>query len=286
MPRSLGSVYGGAVTRFLGGSLRGVVSRVIDTPGVESHGNGVAVSRNGCRLLVSVHSPSARAIHTYDVASGKAGQAVGSRGPVPGTFDEACQVWVADDDCVFVADSGRDRVRVLSPRLAFCGCIGEGVLSCPGGVCVDADVVVVSEIGLHRLAVFSRSSGALRRRFGSFGSGDGELNWPHGLCFTGGGRSGCVAVAEFDNHRVSVFTVDGRFVRHVGAGALIEPKGVACSAADEIVVADSGNMRLCVFSDVGELLATFGGGYFCGVAVRGGTVFASDPTTQTCTVFV
>jgi hypothetical protein len=33
MSRSLGSVLGGAVARFLGGSLRGVVSRVIHTPG-------------------------------------------------------------------------------------------------------------------------------------------------------------------------------------------------------------------------------------------------------------
>jgi hypothetical protein len=51
--RSLGSVYGGSVTRFLGGSLRGVVSRVIDTPGAQSFSNGVAVSRDGCTLLVS-----------------------------------------------------------------------------------------------------------------------------------------------------------------------------------------------------------------------------------------
>jgi hypothetical protein len=48
MLRSLGSVYGGSVTRFPGGSLRGVVSRVIDTPGVKSASNGVAVSLDGC----------------------------------------------------------------------------------------------------------------------------------------------------------------------------------------------------------------------------------------------
>jgi hypothetical protein len=53
MPRSLGSVYGGSVTRFLGGSLRGVKSRVIATPGVQSFGNGIAVSRDGCTLLLS-----------------------------------------------------------------------------------------------------------------------------------------------------------------------------------------------------------------------------------------
>ncbi len=53
MPRSLGSVYGGAVTRFLGGGLRGVESRVINMRGVRSWINGIAVSRDGSRLLVS-----------------------------------------------------------------------------------------------------------------------------------------------------------------------------------------------------------------------------------------
>jgi hypothetical protein len=32
MPRSLGSEYGGSVTRFLGGGCRGVASRVIHLP--------------------------------------------------------------------------------------------------------------------------------------------------------------------------------------------------------------------------------------------------------------
>ncbi len=58
MPRSLGSVYGGSVTRFLGGSLRGVMSRVIDTPGLKSVSNGVAVSRDGCLQAVLVPSTS------------------------------------------------------------------------------------------------------------------------------------------------------------------------------------------------------------------------------------
>jgi hypothetical protein len=56
MSRSLRSVYSASVTLFLGGSLRGVVSRVIDTPGVpgvKSYCNGVAVSLDGTTLLVS-----------------------------------------------------------------------------------------------------------------------------------------------------------------------------------------------------------------------------------------
>jgi hypothetical protein len=52
MPRSLGSVYGGSITRFLGG-LRGVVSDVVKTPGIVPWSNGIAVSHDGSTLLLS-----------------------------------------------------------------------------------------------------------------------------------------------------------------------------------------------------------------------------------------
>jgi hypothetical protein len=57
-----------------------------------------------------------------------------------------------------------------------------------------------------------------------------------------------VAVADCSNDRVSVFSVEGEFVRHVGVGELSLPSGVACSAFDEIVVADTNNLRVVVFS--------------------------------------
>jgi DNA-binding beta-propeller fold protein YncE len=83
-----------------------------------------------------------------------------------------------------------------------------------------------------------------------------------------------VAVAEQDNGRVSVFSIDGQFIRHVGVGVLREPVGVACSAFDELVVADTGNRRVVVFSASGDLVMTFGAGRFSGAAVHGSTVFA------------
>ena len=72
MPRSLGSVLGGSVTRFLGGSLRGVVSRVIDTPTpVMTLGLGLAVSVDGCTLLVSDSGLlKSNTIHEFDVVDG------------------------------------------------------------------------------------------------------------------------------------------------------------------------------------------------------------------------
>jgi DNA-binding beta-propeller fold protein YncE len=282
IPRSLGSVYAASVTRFLGGILRGVASRVVDMQGVQSSCNGVAASVDGCTLLVSDGDwPGSHAIHEVGVADGSRRRVVGGEeGDEPLQFSFPCQVCIAPDGFVFVADYNNHRVQVLTPSLAFHCFIGEGAVS-PPGVCANADVVVVST-SRHRIAVFNRCDGALRRRFGSEGTGDGQLKYPRGLCFVSGDRH--VAVADFGNNRVSVFSIDGGFIRHIGVGLLSHPQGVAASVFDELVVADTDNRCLRVFSSVGEVLVTVGEGRFTGVAVRGSSVFAVDASAAATTV--
>jgi DNA-binding beta-propeller fold protein YncE len=144
MPRSLGSVYGGCVTRFLGGVLRGVESRVIDTAGVASYCNGVAVSVDGCTLLVSDGaSRGSHTIHEISVVDSSRRRVIGGAGDGPLRFKGPRQVCIASDGFVFVADAGNDRVQVLTPTLDFHCFIGQGQLERPVGVCADADVVVV-----------------------------------------------------------------------------------------------------------------------------------------------
>jgi DNA-binding beta-propeller fold protein YncE len=271
------------VTRFLGGALRGVVSRVIDTPGVRSFTNGIAVSRDGATLLLSNSNTVSHSIHEICVADGSPLRVVGSSvGDGPLQFHAPRQVWIAPDDFVFVSDRGNNRVQVLTPTLDFHAVFSVTKLNFPCGVCASADVVVVSQRAPCRIAVFSRRDGSLLRQFGRGGSGDGDVNNPLGLCFMRDGRD--IAVADKDNHRVSVFSVDGTFIRHVGVGVLSRPGGVACSAFDELVVADVGNHRVAVFSASGELVKTFGRSNFHGVAVHGCTVFAQS-FDRGCVVF-
>ena len=98
-------------------------------------------------------------------------------------------------------------------------------------------------------------------------------------------RDRCIAVADCGNNRVSIFTVAGAFTRHVGVGVLKRPQGVACSAHDEIVVADTDNRCVRVFSDVGDLLMSFGDGCISGVVVHGSTVFAQNGVGCQCVVW-
>jgi hypothetical protein len=284
MPRSLGSVYGGSVTRFLGGSFRGVVSRVFNRPGVSSYSKAVAVSV-GCTLLASGSGlRGSHAIHEFSAVDGSLLRVIGSEGDGPLQFRQPQQVCIASDGFVFVADYGNSRVQVLTPTLDFHGFVGVGQLERPSVVCASADVVVVvSEMFAHGISVFSRGDGALLRRFAPAGGADGQLTYPTGVCLMSGGRH--VAVADFGKSRVSVFSVDGEFIRHVGVGVLSHPMGVAVSAFDELVVADTGNRCLRVFSSTGDLLASVGEGSFITVAVHGSSVFAMHSYPTTVSVF-
>jgi DNA-binding beta-propeller fold protein YncE len=287
MPRSMGSVLGGCVTLFLGG-IQGVASRVIATPGVRSDYSGLAVSRDGATLLVSNYGGSSHAIHEFSVADGSQLRVVGSKGRGLLQFDHPSQVWIAADGFVFVADCWNNRVQVLTPRLDFHGFFGVGSLDCPAGVCANADVVAVSEnlrtrppaLVRSRISVFGRSGGAVLRRF----SGPGLVS-PYGLCFMSGDRH--IAVADSRSDRVSVFSVDGEFIRDVGVGELSCPCAVVRPGddSDALVVADAGKSRVVVFSAGGDVLKTMGDGQYTGVALLGGTVFAQDRAQQRCVVF-
>jgi DNA-binding beta-propeller fold protein YncE len=250
-------------------------------PRVKSESNGVAVSRDGSTLLVSDNCGGSDAIHEFSVADGSRLRVIGGAGDGPLQFRSPHQVWVASDGFVFVADRGNSRVQVLTPSLDFHGYIA--VQRGPSGVCANDAIFVVSHASVHCIAIYNRGNGAFIRGFGRWGSRNGQLDNPQGLCFMAGDRH--VAVAECNNNRVSVFSVEGEFVRHVGVGKLSWPAGVACSAFDELVVADRRHKRVVLFSASGVLLKSMHPGAFSGVAIHDGTIFAPDYDKAKCVVF-
>jgi DNA-binding beta-propeller fold protein YncE len=285
MPRSLGSVYAGAIVRFLGGC-RGVRSRVFET-GIASWNNTMALTHDGTMLLIAdcfISVPSDRpALTVIRVADGGLVRCVGTGGRGPLQFTTPRQVYIAIDEHVFVADLGNKRVQVLTPTLEFHSFLGVGRLDAPIGVCADAGAVFVSDWDRHCISVFARSDGALLRHFGSFGSRDGQLNEPLSLCIVG--RTGNIAVADFKNRRVCIFSVDGAFVRHLGVGK--SPTGIAGShAGDEIAVTYQNALSsIAMFDAGGELLRTlecWPG--FSGASIHDGAVYAHT-ANGACAVF-
>jgi hypothetical protein len=264
------------VTRFLGGSFRGVVSRVIDhSAGLWELGDGIAVSRDGSTLFVT--AGRREIVYECRVDDGSRLRVVRSCA--------AGQVCVAPDGFVFIADYPKHCVHVLTPDLSPHSVIGKQRLTSAAGVCASNDVVVVADDASRRcVKVFRRSDGSLLSRFGPRGSGDGELMEPRRLCLVRGGSR--IAVVDGENHRVSVFSVGGEFIHHVGVGVLYFPHGIACSAFDELVVSGGRNDAFLIFSDVGDVLMSFHSNHtLTDIALHDSTLFAVDPDHLACVVF-
>ena len=128
---------------------------------------------------------------------------------------------------LLLADVGHDAVHVIDVvgRVHVGYVAAPGTIAGPRGVAARGSLVAVSAwkkggSGEHAVRMFEGSGAmwtAVRAVGGSFGgpgSADGQLSCPRGLRFTGDGTE--LAVADYDNNRVSMFRVeDGSFARHV-----------------------------------------------------------------------
>jgi DNA-binding beta-propeller fold protein YncE len=286
-------MYSGNVARFLGGVLRNCClppSHTIATPASKtaSDGNDFAVSVDGHTLVVSDgHAGGTDSLYVLAVADGSVLRVVGGRGSHPLQFNNPRQVWVACDGFVFIADCGNRRVQVLAPDLTFHSVIGADDLCSPSGVCANADVVVVTEVLAHRVSVYHRRfppTHTAVTRFGTEGSSDGDLRGPCAVCFTASATR--IAIADSLNGRVTIFLLDGSWVSHVGVGVLTHPTGIACSSVDELVVTDTADGVVSVFSDIGDLLASFCAGVtHVALAMHGSSLFASNYESNAISVW-
>ena len=87
-------------------------------------------------------------------------------------------------------------------------------------------------------------------KFGTYGSGDGQFNYPKGVAVD---STGHIYVADTNNHRIQVFDSSGYFLFEVGTygtgnGQFDRPTGVTVDSTGKIYVSDSGNIRIQVFS--------------------------------------
>ena len=96
--------------------------------------------------------------------------------------------------------------------------------------------------------------------FGQQGTAAGMLSKPWGVAVN---ERNEIAVTEFGNHRIQVFSSDGTYLRSFGRkgdkqGELNWPAGIAFDKNGHIIVVDGDNHRVNVFSEQGEFLRQFG----------------------------
>jgi len=145
---------------------------------------------------------------------------------------------------------------------------GEGQFANPRGVGVDAaGYVYVADSGNHRIQKFDEEGDHLLT-WGSQGNAPGQFQEPWSVAVDGEGR---VYVADTWNHRIQVFDGDGMFLNQWGTHGQEEglgldsakrfwgPRGVAIDEGGRVLVADTGNKRVQVFTADGEFVTMFGG---------------------------
>jgi len=170
---------------------------------------------------------------------------------------------------------------------------GPGQLNQPRNMAVATDGrVYVADTSNHRIAVFD-ADGNMVTAWGEFGVEPGQFNEPWDVAI---GPDGNVYVADTWNHRIQKFSPGGEFITAWGAfvstdgqlgemGVFWGPRAIAFTPDGNLLVTDTGNKRVQVFSPDGEAITQFGGagvedGYFdepVGIAVDAdGNIYVAD----------
>jgi len=265
------------------------------------YNRGLAVARDGS--LFAVSNGHTNMITVYSTVDGAETVSFGGRGAGPGQFNlghfnMSSKLCITPRDTLLVADFGNQRVQEVTMAGVHIGDIGAGVFGegiC-GIACNDELIVVTKYGGLtpNRVLVFNYSTGELLRQFGPGGRGDGQIGHPTGVRFTPDNQH-IIVVDTYSNNRLSMFTVDGVFVKHIGVGVLgsFGRCDVDFTADGRIIVADYCNHRVCVFAADGVMTSSWGSKgtsdgqfhYPTALAVSGDKLYVLDANSARVQVF-
>ena len=111
----------------------------------------------------------------------------------------------------------------------------------------ESGEVVVSEYNGHCISVFIE--GKKNRKFGSRGSSKGQFDSPNGVAITS--DNNYILIADRDNHRIQMFTMEGEFARSVGEEGTGQfqfdgPAGIAVHPSGLVFISDEYNHRIQV----------------------------------------
>ena len=276
----------------------------LDTPVLTFTANnmpyGVTVNQSGEVLItectkncVSVFSPLGERLRSF-----------GTYGSELGQFESPDGVTIDGDGNIFVADIYNHRIQKFTAQGKFLAAVGTqgycGPLlqfDKPCSIAVNQSsgkIYVASDI--HAVTILNSDLSYFGQLGTGLGRGEGQFRHPHDIAFD---SSENVYVVDLENHRIQVFSAQGKFLKKFGKhgegrGELKWPHGIAIDSRDRVYVSEMGNNRVSIFSLDGQFLTSFGSkgtgpGQFSspqGLAVdRSGLVYVCDPGNSRIQLF-
>eukprot|EP00058_Branchiostoma_floridae_P018457 XP_002603946.1 hypothetical protein BRAFLDRAFT_102372 [Branchiostoma floridae] len=100
----------------------------------------------------------------------------------------------------------------------------------PQYITVDEEGNILVPDGYNNCIYVYNEDGEFLFKFGSYGSGEGQLDRPHGICTD---RSGNIIVSDTGNSRVEMFDKTGKFLKHI-ATDMKGPQAVAMAPQGQL----------------------------------------------------
>jgi DNA-binding beta-propeller fold protein YncE len=172
------------------------------------------------------------------------------------------------DGSIIVVEPHYQRLNHYSPEGKLLAQWGErgtnaGQFMMPRAAAVNSrgEILVSEYRDVERVQRFSPGGKKFLDNFGHMGTAPGELNRPEGLCVDAQDR---IYVADSCNHRIQIFSIDGKFIRAygkagTGKGELSYPYDICIDAAGKQYVCEFGNSRIQVFDANDQPIEIIGG---------------------------
>ena len=203
----------------------------------------VSISRLG--EIVPVVLPKYATFHLPTVATGKQGSA-------PGELDTPCAVAINEaTKQIFVANCFNDRIEIFSETGEYLNQLSDGQLSSPYGIAIHGNSLYVSSLISDSVSKYSLTDFSLVKQVGKEGSNNGEFNCPRQLTTD---PSGCVFIADSDNHRICVLDTELNHQRNITHQAISRPYDVTVSHERIYVLCRRNNPCMLVLSLEGDML--------------------------------
>ena len=217
---------------------------------------GMAINSKGSIVVaeygekcVSIFSPEGEKIKSF-----------GSEGSGPGQFKWPQGLAVDDDDNILVVDNWNNHIQKFTSDGEFVSGVDNLGLKSPVGIAIHphSKMVYVTDSYSDCVKILNPDL-TFSSSFGSEGSRSGQFSSPCGVAFDSTGK---VYVADSGNHRIQVFTEEGKFLRKFGrkgsGGGGGDFYGICIDSKDVVYVTENGNDRISVFTCEGKFRTSFG----------------------------